>query len=174
MRNENILLESIGNDTDSSVEEMIFDIRPRRIKESETVERSDLYSEERVDSYSKNFFYPDQEEHEKSETEPETLPGNGSRTRFSPEDIRHINRFITRQVSDEAKDALIEEHKSLVNKMFQEGLSEREKRRLTFVRWQLDRIDDANEGYVLDALTEFVEEYEAFAENIKEIIKKIG
>ena len=109
----------------------------------------------------------------------ESLPTTEILERSAPTElpastIKEINRKITQRIGPETKNANIEERNKLVNKKFKEGLDEKEERRLTFVRWQLDRIDDAETGATLDLLEKFVEANETFAEDIKGLLTKLG
>jgi hypothetical protein len=86
---------------------------------------------------------------------------------FSPDNVRKINRAITRKIPEAEKKTIIHERNQLVQKQFKVGLSTKEETRLKYVRWQLDRIDDAESGEFLDYLEKFTEGHEKFAKELK-------
>lgn len=94
-------------------------------------------------------------------------------TELSASTIKEINRKKTQGIGPETKNAFIEERNKLVNKKFKEGLDEKEERRLTFVRWQLDRIDDAESGPTLDLFEKFVETNEGFANEVGSLLTEL-
>ncbi|MCA9589932.1 MAG: hypothetical protein KC657_31730 [Myxococcales bacterium] len=62
-------------------------------------------------------------------------------------------RALAARVSDEQRTRLLQEHRQLAQKKFREGgVTLREERRLQYVRWALDRIEDAESGEQLDRL----------------------
>ena len=87
--------------------------------------------------------------------------------------IREINRAITRKTLLPEKNKLIEERNTIVGKKFDGGLSKREERRLTLVRWQLDRLDDAEFGEGLDFVETVTEEHEKFAQEINHLLDQL-
>ena len=91
---------------------------------------------------------------------------SSKRELFSVSEIKKLNRAITRRISSKDEADLFDEHNALVEKKFRDGLSQKEERRLIYVRWQLDRIDDAKHGEYLDILESMVAEREHFAQQI--------
>ena len=87
--------------------------------------------------------------------------------------IKDINRLITRKISPKVKQDLTEERNLLARKKFGDGLSNKEERRLAYVRWQLDRIDDAEDGEMLDYLDKVADEHEKFAKEISTFLNKL-
>jgi len=69
--------------------------------------------------------------------------------------------------------ALETEHRRLVQKKFGIGFTKADQRRLNFVRWSLDRIQDARHGYALDKLEQAVEMHEQMGRNIKHLITEL-
>ncbi len=101
-------------------------------------------------------------------------PGSGKELFEIPAtQIKEINRAVTRRLSQESIDAFLEERETLVKKKLAGDISKREETRLTFVRWQLDRVDDAIFGPRLDTLERMTEVYEGFASNIKTVLSQI-
>lgn len=88
--------------------------------------------------------------------------------------LKDINRLITRKISPQVKKGLVDERNSLVDKKFKDGLSTKEERRLTYVRWQLDRIDDAEEGEVLDYFERIADQHENFAKEISTLLNRLN
>jgi len=92
---------------------------------------------------------------------------------ISINEIKRLNREITRRISPEEIESLFNEHNLLVKKKFREGISEKEQKRLILLRWELDRIEDAFHGENIDRLESFLEGYERFAEDINEFVDHI-
>jgi hypothetical protein len=91
----------------------------------------------------------------------------------SMEQIRKLNRQVTKNIPVKVKKMLVEERNYLVNKKFKEGLTDKEERRLIYIRWQLDRIDDAEYGETLDLYESIADQYDIFAHDIKELLIQI-
>lgn len=89
---------------------------------------------------------------------------------LSPDNIRQINRAITRKIPPSEKQQIINERNQLVRKQFKGGLSAKEEDRLKYVRWQLDRIDDAETGEFLDYLQIITEGHEKFAKELQGLL----
>jgi hypothetical protein len=90
---------------------------------------------------------------------------------------RVAGRVNAAAVSDEEVKAHLAERASLLKKKFETSLTPGEERRLTYVRWSLDRIEDARTGMHLDVLESHVADYENFLDEIRtlnERISKIG
>ncbi len=99
----------------------------------------------------------------------------GSLTKdLTPEIIMEANRAVTRRIPPETKKKLIIEHQNLVRKKYGDGLSRREERRLNLVRWELDRIDDAEIGPEMDVLEAFTDANEQFASEIGKLINQLN
>ncbi len=76
---------------------------------------------------------------------------------------RIAGRLNAARVSNEEFQALLEERRSLLDKKFQGKITRREVLRLQRVRWELDRIEDAKYGPMLDRLEAAVSRYEQFS-----------
>jgi hypothetical protein len=92
---------------------------------------------------------------------------------LSPANIKQINRGITRKIPQSEKQEVINERNRLVQKQFKGGLSDRENNRLKYVRWQLDRIDDAETGEFLDYLQIITGGHEKFAKELQGLLGQI-
>jgi hypothetical protein len=79
---------------------------------------------------------------------------------------REAGRLNAAAVPDEEVDALQEERQALLDKQFEETITPKERSRLTYVQWSLDRIEDARHGRTLDALERRVQTLERFGEDI--------
>ena len=94
---------------------------------------------------------------------------------FSPKDTEIYSRLITRnEITEEDKKRLIEERNSLIERKFKNGLTIKEVKRLKYVRWQLDRIDDAENGEMLDYLEKIAQDHKEFAEEIHDLLNQLA
>ncbi|MFP4308262.1 MAG: hypothetical protein ACLFQQ_13690 [Desulfococcaceae bacterium] len=83
-----------------------------------------------------------------------------------------INRQLSKLIPEDAKEALLEERNTLVRKKYDKnGLTKSEERRLALLRWEIERIEDAEIGPDLDELEKKIEEQENFAKKIDEFIR---
>lgn len=98
----------------------------------------------------------------------------GERTSFYAEQIRKMNRDISKLIPEDEKNSLMDEHRELVKKKMSLQLSAAEQRRLQFVRWQLDRIDDAESGDQLDRLEYLIRSQQNFSEDIQLIFSRFA
>jgi hypothetical protein len=87
---------------------------------------------------------------------------------------RLAGRLNAASVSDDERRALLSERAFLLNKKFETSLTKAESRRLEYVRWSLDRIEDARTGMQLDMLESRVGEYEDFLSEIKTLQDRIS
>ena len=90
---------------------------------------------------------------------------------------RRAGRLNAANISDREFDHLLLERQLLLDKKFNETITRSEMIRLEYVRWQLDRIEDARHGETLDALEVLVNQYERFRDDIEalqeELTKKL-
>ena len=91
----------------------------------------------------------------------------------SPYTIKKINREITSKIAPSEREKILEERDGLVNKTFKVGLSAKEERRLTYIRWQLDRFDDVETGEFLDYVEEVTKSHEKLANELKGFLGQI-
>lgn len=88
---------------------------------------------------------------------------------------RRAGRVNAASISEEEVDALLDERSKLLDKKFAGTMTRAESIRLTYVRWSLDRIDDAQQGAQLDALDALVSQYEQLQldlQSLKESIER--
>lgn len=81
-------------------------------------------------------------------------------------DIRQHNRKLTREKFVDQEHELLQERNELVDKELSAGLSLSEEKRLRYLGWQLDRIEDAQIGDSLDQIEYFVEQKELLGRQI--------
>jgi hypothetical protein len=75
---------------------------------------------------------------------------------------RLLGRLNTTTVKKEEMEKLLVERQALLDKKFDGTMTRRDENRLEYVRWSLDRIQDAKSGRSLDALESMVAGYEGF------------
>lgn len=79
---------------------------------------------------------------------------------------RMAGRYNAAQVPDDEVKAYQRDRQKLLDKMFANTITREEKNQLTYIRWTLDRIEDARYGFTLDLLESQVEQYERLAADI--------
>ena len=94
-----------------------------------------------------------------------TTPSDSPRKTPSALQQGRIPPTIDNETENERKE-LLAERESFINRLLEDDLSPREQRRLEFVRWQLDRIDDLELKPQFAQLETIVQEYERFAEDV--------
>ncbi|MGO9049120.1 MAG: hypothetical protein ACLQFW_19940 [Xanthobacteraceae bacterium] len=77
-------------------------------------------------------------------------------------------------ISDVELRELLRERKRLLTKKLGGKITPRESNRLQYVRWTLDRIEDARDGYILDALESSVSRYEQLAQDLTNLYSRLG
>jgi hypothetical protein len=87
---------------------------------------------------------------------------------------RRAGRINASAISEEEHAALLLERQALLDKKFDGELSRHEENRLTYVRWSLDRIEDAKYGASLDQLEDITSRYEYFASDVARLFKQLS
>lgn len=82
-------------------------------------------------------------------------------------------RELASRIPEDERNALIAEHQQLSQKVFRGGLSASEERRLRYVRWSLDRIEDAANGAHLDHLRELAAMQEGIAAKVERFAEQV-
>lgn len=82
---------------------------------------------------------------------------------------RLAGRVNAASVTESEYESLLSERQILLDKLFSSTISRREQNRLEYVRWSLDRIEDAKHGAALDKLESFVSMYENFAAQVDDL-----
>lgn len=80
---------------------------------------------------------------------------------------RMAGRLNATAVSEDEHKALLRERQRLLDKKLAGAITRSESNRLEYVRWSLDRIEDAKYGYVFDALENNISGYERFLEEVR-------
>jgi hypothetical protein len=75
---------------------------------------------------------------------------------------RIAGRLNAANVSEEEHTSLLQERQLLLDKKLAATITRREENRLEYVRWSLDRIEDAKYGQTLDVLEGWIQRYEQF------------
>jgi hypothetical protein len=83
-------------------------------------------------------------------------------------------RINASAISKQEQDAFLAERAMLLKKKYESSLTRRETNRLAYVRWSLDRIEDAKHGADLDILESGVSEYEDFLDEIRNLSDRIA
>ncbi|WFU23141.1 hypothetical protein QA649_34435 [Bradyrhizobium sp. CB1717] len=86
---------------------------------------------------------------------------------------RRAGRINASSVSDEEHQSLLLERQLLLDKKFAETITRKESNRLEYVRWSLDRIEDANHGWAMDVLEHSVSGYEQLSSDLKSLIDQL-
>jgi hypothetical protein len=86
---------------------------------------------------------------------------------------RKAGRINARAISDAEHESLLAERQSLLDAMFNGRASRKDELRLEYVRWSLDRIEDAKHGEHLDRLEEVVVRYEHFLSDLQSLREQL-
>jgi hypothetical protein len=79
---------------------------------------------------------------------------------------RRAGRLNAASIPQTEVDAWLHERQQLLDKEIDGTLTRSETIRLTYVRWNLARIDDARHGEALDRLESWIAEYERFGDRL--------
>ena len=82
---------------------------------------------------------------------------------------RIAGRINASSVSEQEHQALLQERQFLLDKKFDGTITRREANKLEYIRWSLDRIEDAKHGAILDELEDSVKIYERFASDLHKL-----
>jgi hypothetical protein len=87
---------------------------------------------------------------------------------------RRAGRLNAASVSDDELQALLNERQALLDKKFAGTMTRADEIRMTYLGWSLDRIEDARYGEHLDALENWVTEYQKFQVDIAGLQKELS
>lgn len=76
-------------------------------------------------------------------------------------------------VPKEEIESLLLERQRLLDRMFSGTITRKEENRLSYVRWSLDRVEDATRGAALDALEAQVDQYGDFLSEINKFYEQL-
>lgn len=82
---------------------------------------------------------------------------------------RLAGRINASNVSEHEHNALLRERQTLLDKKFNGTITRKEANRLEYVRWSLDRIEDAKYGQALDFLESSVAQYEQLQDDLRNL-----
>ena len=86
---------------------------------------------------------------------------------------RRAGRLNSTKITPEEHDSLLRERQGLLDKKFANEITKREANRLEYVRWSLDRIEDAKHGEALDDLQAAVVRYEQFGDSVLALTEQL-
>jgi hypothetical protein len=86
---------------------------------------------------------------------------------------RLAGRLNATRITQAEHQGLLRERQKLLDKKFKGEIDRRESNRLEYVRWSLDRIEDAKHGDVLDELEAAVRRYETFGDSVLDLKQQL-
>lgn len=93
-------------------------------------------------------------------------PNFGSLSKIFVIANKKAERLNAAEISEEEQQSLLEERQLLLDKLFDGVITRTETNRLNYIKWSLDRIEDAKHGDSLDRIEEFVTRYERFERHL--------
>jgi hypothetical protein len=99
-------------------------------------------------------------------TAPGGIPTFGGYGEIYAIEARRAGRLNAAAASAEEYEHLLRDRQTLLDKRFEGTLSRREANRLEYIRWSLDRIEDARSGEALDILENLASQYEQFRRDV--------
>ena len=104
---------------------------------------------------------------------PFKAPDFSAYSQLYAETSRIAGRINAANVSEKEINELLSERQMLLDKQFAKTITRKEIIRLEYVRWSLDRIEDAKYGMVMDMLDNAVERYERFVSDIQNLEREL-
>ena len=86
---------------------------------------------------------------------------------------RQAGRVNASTISEAEHKALLKERAALLDRLFDDTITRQEENRLAYVRWSLDRIEDAKYGANLDLIESAISKYEQFAKDLEGLRKDL-
>lgn len=80
---------------------------------------------------------------------------------------RRAGRLNAANISETEHKALLLERQLLLDKKLSGSISRKDSNQLEYVRWSLDRIEDAKHGFAMDVLEHSISSYEQFSDDLK-------
>lgn len=102
------------------------------------------------------------------------VPNFGDRGEVYAVTSKLAGRMNAASISETEHQRLLDERQQLLDKFFDRSITKREQTRLEYVRWSLDRIEDAKYGSVLDILDDAVSMYENFSADVKDLLGQLA
>ena len=97
------------------------------------------------------------------------LPNFDSLSSVQSQSLKLAGRLNAANVTEEEREKLFKERQLLLDKKFEGQITQKELNKLEYVRWSLDRIEDARYGSAIDALDDSVSKYENFLSEIQSL-----
>jgi hypothetical protein len=82
---------------------------------------------------------------------------------------KRAGRLNASKTTTQEHESLLRERQNLLDKQFAGTISKKESNRLEYVRWSLDRIEDAQYGEALDTLEAAVSQYERIENQLQDL-----
>jgi len=101
------------------------------------------------------------------------VPEFGARGALYAVTARLAGRMNAASISEKEHAALYSERQRLLDRSLDGTITRKESNRLEYVRWSLDRIEDAKHGSALDVLEGAVAMYEQFAEDVADLNRQL-
>jgi hypothetical protein len=89
------------------------------------------------------------------------------------EAARLAGRMNAASISEEEMRTLLKERQLLLDKVFAKTISRKESNRLEYIRWSLDRIEDAKYGLALDDIESHVARYEHLLSELRNFTEAV-
>lgn len=86
---------------------------------------------------------------------------------------RIAGRINAASISESEHKSLLQERQTLLNKKFNGTITRKESNRLEYIRWSLDRVEDARHGQALQVLESSVAQYEQFLADLRSLPAQI-
>ncbi|WP_156392748.1 hypothetical protein [Rhizobium sp. Root482] len=106
-------------------------------------------------------------------TDPLVLPRLNTRSAYAAGAKAAARLNATTATAKEEED-LLSERQRLLDRLFSGEITTEEKNRLDYVRWSLDRIEDARHGATLDALEIQADAYESFVVEVNKFYEQLN
>ena len=87
---------------------------------------------------------------------------------------RIAGRINAASASPDEEQDLLKKRKDLLDKKYSGAWTAEDANRLQYVRWSLDRIEDARSGPILDAIEDWVVRYERFQSEIQDLQSQLA
>jgi hypothetical protein len=97
------------------------------------------------------------------------VPEFGAKGEIFAVTARIAGRINAASVSEDEHQTLLNERQILLDHKFNGSLDRKGAHRLEYVRWSLDRIEDARYGHILDAIEDGVARYERFLDDMQSL-----
>ena len=109
-----------------------------------------------------------------SSSAPLSLPNFGAYSEAYAVAAKLAGRINAASVSEAEHNNLLRERQALLDKKLTKTITRTESNRLEYVRWSLDRIEDAKHGQALDMLDGYVSKYEKFLEEVQNLEEQLS